>query len=55
MTLRDAAATLMKKLDQPPASPEIHPELVEEGAVRKVMLVRDWRQRKEDRERINKL
>lgn len=46
MTLGDAAAALVKKFDQSPSSPEIHPELVEEGTVNKVMLVGDWRQRK---------
>lgn len=42
MTLGDAAAALVKKFNQPPPSPEIHPELVEEGAVDKVVLVGDW-------------
>lgn len=46
MTLRDAAAALVEDFDQSPPSPEIHPELVEEGPVDKVMLVGDWRQRK---------
>ena len=41
MALRDAAASLVKKFNQPPSPPEIHPELVEEGPVNKVMLVGD--------------
>ena len=55
MTLGDAAAAFVKQFDQSPPSPEIHPELVEEGPVDKMMLVGDWRQRKLDMERINKL
>lgn len=42
MALRDAAAALVKKLDQSPPSAKIHPELVEEGPIDKVMLVGDW-------------
>lgn len=45
MTLWDAAAALVEEFDQSPPPPEIHPELVEEGPVDKVMLVRDWRWR----------
>lgn len=48
MVLGDASATLVQKLHQPPPSPEIHPELVEEGTVSKVMLVGDCRQRRRD-------
>lgn len=46
VALWDAASTLVKKFDQPPPAPEIHPELVEEGAVSEVMLVGDCRQEK---------
>lgn len=42
MTLRDAAAALVKKFDQPPSPPEIHPELVEEGPVNKVVPIGYW-------------
>lgn len=42
VAFRDAAAALVKKLDQSPPSPKIHPELVEEGPIDKVMLVVDW-------------
>lgn len=45
MALGDASATLMQKLDQPPPPAEVHPELVEEGTVGKVMLVGDCGQR----------
>ncbi|TNN52163.1 hypothetical protein EYF80_037645 [Liparis tanakae] len=38
VALRDAAAALVKKFDQPPPTPEIHPKLVEEGPVDKVVL-----------------
>lgn len=55
MTLGDAAAALVKEFDQSSPSPEIHPELVEEGSVDKVVLVGDWKQRKMDMEIINKL
>lgn len=42
MALRDAAAALVKEFHQSPPPAEIHPELVEEGPVDKVMLVGDW-------------
>lgn len=42
MALGDAAAALVKELDQSPPSSKVHPELVEEGPVHKVMLVGDW-------------
>lgn len=42
MALRDAAAALVKKFDQPPPPPEIHPKLVEEGPADKVVLVGYW-------------
>lgn len=45
MALGNASATLVQQFDQPPPPPEIHPELVEEGPVSKVMLVGDYRQR----------
>ena len=45
MSLRNAAAALLKELEQSPPAPEIHPELVEEGTVSEVMLVGDCRQR----------
>lgn len=45
MALGDASATLVQKFDQPPPPAEIHPELVEEGTVGKVMLVGDCGQR----------
>lgn len=41
VALWDAASALVKKFNQTPPSPEIHPELVEEGPVDKVMLVGD--------------
>jgi len=41
VTLGDAAAALVKKFDQPPSSPEIHPELEEQGPVGKVVFVGD--------------
>lgn len=44
MTLGDAAAALVEELDQSPPPPEIHPELVEEGAVDEVVLVGDCRE-----------
>lgn len=50
MALGDAAAALVQKLDQPPPSPEVHPELVEEGTVGKVMLVGDCRHRRREDE-----
>lgn len=53
MTLGDAAAALVKEFNQSPPSTEIHPELVEEGPVHKVMLVGDWRQQKMSMETIN--
>lgn len=36
-------AALLQQLQQPPPPPEVHPELVEEGPVHKVVLVGDWR------------
>lgn len=36
-------AVLLQQLQQPPPPPEVHPELVEEGPVHKVVLVGDWR------------
>lgn len=45
--LREAA--LLQQLQQPPPPPEVHPELVEEGPVHKVVLVGDWRSRGEER------
>lgn len=42
MALWDAATTFMKKLHQSPPSTKIHPELVEEGPINKVMLVGNW-------------
>lgn len=41
MALRDAKTALVKKLDQPPPPPEVHPELVKEGPADKVMLIGD--------------
>lgn len=49
MALGDAAAALVEKLDQSPPPPEIHPELVEEGAVDEVVLVGDCGQSETDR------
>lgn len=39
MALGDAAAALVKQLDQSPPPPEVHSELVEQGPVHKVVLV----------------
>lgn len=39
MALCDGAAAFLEELNQPPATAEVHPVLVEERSVDKVMLV----------------
>ncbi len=41
VVLRYAATTLVQKLHQPPPSPEIHPELVKQSAIHKMVLIRN--------------